>query len=131
MATPNNQIVQTGRTVQGSYGALQIAFGVLAEFADTTGDMTGNAVTLTGVTVTNRVGAGLTHAGDASDNTIMLTGGSSHSVLAGITFSGNASGNSVSLTDYRTGFVGVGGSDNGNSSNNEVTIRNGNVADLI
>ncbi len=126
----NNQIVQTGGTVLGGSDPLNGYFGVLAGYADT-GDVTGNTVTLTGVTVTKSVGAGLTSDGDASDNTITLTGGSSSSVHAGITNSGNASGNSVSLTDYRTGSVQVGDSGGGNSSNNKVTIRNGSVADSI
>ncbi|MBI0140893.1 hypothetical protein H3U94_08400 [Bartonella sp. W8125] len=119
VSVSGNQVTITDGTVEKD---------VLGGAADTAGNVTGNAVTMSGegTNVKRNLIAGISGLGDVSDNTVNLNGGSvERFVIGGQAANGRADRNIINVTGGSVGSDIIAGQANKGTDKNEVHVSGG------
>ena len=121
VSVSDNQVTITGGTVEKD---------VFGGAADTAGNVTGNAVTMSGegTNIKGNLVAGLSNSGDASGNTVNLNGGSVENfVYGGQATNGRADRNVINVTGGSVGRNIVGGESNKGTDKNQIHVSGGTI----
>ncbi|OLY46146.1 hypothetical protein PEB0150_011410 [Bartonella apis] len=121
VSVSGNQVTITGGTVEKD---------VIGGAADTAGNVTGNAVTMSGegTNVKGNLVAGGSKLGDVTGNTVNLNGGSVGGyVYGGQVTNGHANGNKINVTNGVVGGNIIGGQADNGTDKNEVHVSDGTI----
>ena len=121
VSVSDNQVTITGGTVEKD---------VFGGAADTAGNVTGNAVTMSGegTNVKENLVGGLSNSGDASGNTVNLNGGSVGKIVyGGQATNGRADRNVINVTGGSVGRNIVGGESNKGTDKNQIHVSGGTI----
>jgi hypothetical protein len=153
----NNKVIVQGGRVNGDINGANVTGSGLAEgnsvtlidatldeevtggvvendYGPSSGDATGNSVTISGnSSVGDDVVGGYSQGGNATGNSVTISGGTvGEDVIGGEAGNGNATGNTVTISGVTVGESVEGGyTESGDAKNNTVTISGGTVREYV